>query len=64
MVKFMQCANMQFCFKLGKTSVEMHKIVVTAYGSDAVTKNTVFKWCHVDAIFDMEGIVHSEFGNS
>jgi hypothetical protein len=43
MVKCKQRANMQFCFKLGKTAAKTHEIHVTAYGSDAVTRKTVFK---------------------
>jgi hypothetical protein len=43
---------MQLCFKLGKTSAERHEMPVTAYGSDAVAKKTVFM---------LKETVHSEF---
>jgi hypothetical protein len=42
-VKFVQCANMKFCLKLGKTAAENHEMLVTAYTSDAVIKKAVFK---------------------
>ena len=35
---------MKFCFKLGKTPPETHKMLVTVYADEAVTKKTVFKW--------------------
>jgi hypothetical protein len=33
MVKFVQHANMQFCFKLSRTAAETHKMFVTSYRS-------------------------------
>jgi uncharacterized membrane protein len=44
LMKFVQCASMQFCFIFGKTAAEMLEMLVTAYLSDTVTKKTVFKW--------------------
>jgi hypothetical protein len=57
MVKYVQCANIKFCCKLGKRATETHDMLVTAYGSHAVTKKTVFM---LNVFFDKEGIVHSE----
>jgi hypothetical protein len=37
--------------------MEKHKMVVTAYRSDAVSEKTDF----LTVFFNMEGIVHSEF---
>jgi hypothetical protein len=45
MAKFVQHANMQFCFKPGKTATEINETLVTTYRSDAVTKNAVFMLC-------------------
>lgn len=41
MSNFEQRANIKFCFKLGKTSTEAHKMFRTVYGDEAVTKPTV-----------------------
>ena len=39
-----QRINMQFCFKLQKSSKETHEMFKLDYGDAAVTMKTVYKW--------------------
>ncbi|GBO02755.1 Putative uncharacterized protein FLJ37770 [Araneus ventricosus] len=39
-----QRVNFKFCFKLGKTATETHRMLVTVYGVEAVSKKCVFEW--------------------
>ncbi|GBN10840.1 Putative uncharacterized protein FLJ37770 [Araneus ventricosus] len=39
-----QRVNIEFCFKLGKTTTETHEMLVKVYGVDAVSKKCVFEW--------------------
>ncbi|GBM79162.1 Putative uncharacterized protein FLJ37770 [Araneus ventricosus] len=39
-----QLVNIRFCFKLGKTATETHKILMKVYGVDAVSKKCVSEW--------------------
>jgi hypothetical protein len=44
MVKFVPCANLQFCFRLDIIAAESHKVLITNYGSYDLTKKTVIMW--------------------
>jgi hypothetical protein len=35
---------MKFCFKLGKTAIEMHEMLVRVYSDAAECRKTVYKW--------------------
>jgi transposase len=35
---------MKFSFKLGKSAIETHEMLVEVYGDAAVTRKTVYKW--------------------
>jgi hypothetical protein len=50
--------NGEICALCNHTAAEMHKMLVTAYGSDAATKSRVFM---LNAFFDMKEIVYTEF---
>jgi transposase len=39
-----QRTNMIFCFKLGKTAIETHEMLVRVYGDAAVSGKAVYKW--------------------
>jgi transposase len=39
-----QRVNIKFCVKLGKTPTETYEILQTAYGDEAVSRNSVFEW--------------------
>ncbi|GBM95946.1 Putative uncharacterized protein FLJ37770 [Araneus ventricosus] len=39
-----QLVNIKFCFKLGKTAMETHEMLVNVYGVDAVSKKCIFEW--------------------
>lgn len=42
MQKVEQRINIRFCFKLDRTISEMHAMLTTVYGYDAVTKKSLF----------------------
>ena len=39
-----QCANIKFCYKLGKTAMETHEILVQVYKREAVNRKCVYDW--------------------
>uniref|UniRef100_A0A670JLM1 Mos1 transposase HTH domain-containing protein n=1 Tax=Podarcis muralis TaxID=64176 RepID=A0A670JLM1_PODMU len=39
-----QRVNMKFCFKLGKSASETHKMLTIVYRDEAVTRKTVYEW--------------------
>jgi hypothetical protein len=39
-----QRMNMKFYFKLGKTAIETHEMLVRVYGDAAVSRKAVYKW--------------------
>ena len=39
-----QRANIKFCFKLGKTFTETHKMMQQVYGSDCLSRATINGW--------------------
>ncbi|KAL4083495.1 hypothetical protein QTP88_028811 [Uroleucon formosanum] len=44
MSQFEQCANIKFCFKLGKTVAETLECLKTVYGDEALKKTAVYDW--------------------
>ena len=39
-----QRVNIKFCYKLGKTATEMHKMLVQVNGTEAVSRKCVYDW--------------------
>jgi hypothetical protein len=39
-----QRVNRKVCFKLGKSAIETHDLLVEVYGDGAVTRKTVYIW--------------------
>ena len=71
-----QCICIKFCFKIGKTTMEMYQLLQQAYSEDAMGCTPVFDWfCRFKAgrtsverdprlgqpFFNSEGIVHHEY---
>jgi hypothetical protein len=63
---------MKFCFKLGKTALEMHEMLKTAFGDSAMGRTQTFEWFSqfkhglniksmLVIFFDCDGIFHQEF---
>jgi transposase len=39
-----QRVNIKFCYKLGKTAMEMHEMLVQVYRTEAVSRKCVYDW--------------------
>jgi len=39
-----QRVNIKFCYKLGKTAMETHGMLVQVYGTEAVSRKCVYNW--------------------
>ena len=39
-----QCANIKFCYKLGKPTTETREILAQMYGREAVSRKCVYEW--------------------
>ena len=37
-------ANIKFCYKLGKTAMKTHEMLVQVYGREAMSRKGVYKW--------------------
>jgi hypothetical protein len=39
-----QRAGIKFCFKLGESASETYELLQKAYGSDSLSRSTIFEW--------------------